>query len=363
MKRKSFLNIEWLLAILVIILFVGGFFYVFHEPETATSVSLSKEQKDSSSKTVKDVPPEPAVQLPTTVVAKKSKPVKAEKNVTEKVKSVAETVSPEADFGVSGAVFAFESGLPLAGCQVSFNGQSQESNQAGEFYLWADGGISRLSFSCAGFKSLAIAKFDIQAGSGLARFDVYLSEVEKSGDGRIEVNGVSGRVYDRESGAPLAAARIVISSVRTVTDDAGFFELWGNSSSLVTMLVSAPGYVREMISGIDFENQSNPFFFEVLLERAQVGKGRMALVGIGARLVKSEEGYEIADLLDDSPALNEGLAPGDRLVAVDSLAVDDFSLREVVELIRGQAGQPVTLMVERDGDFLEFICLRERVLY
>ncbi|MEA3332768.1 MAG: PDZ domain-containing protein [Pseudomonadota bacterium] len=361
MKRKRSINLEFLLAILVIILFVGGFFYVFYEPEIASTVSTAKNQKQPLSETVKV--PGPAAHPLISSVAKKSKLVGAKKSSSGKAESVLKMVSPEADFGVEGAVFALESGLPLDGCQVSFNGQSQTSNQAGEFHLWAEGGAGRLSFSCTGFKTLEIRQFDIQAGSGTAHFDVYLNESGKPGKGRIEVNGVGGRVYDRESGAPLAAAKIVIGSVRTVTDDAGFFELWGNSSSLVTMLVSAPGYVREMISGIDFENQSNPFFFEVSLERNQVGKGRMALVGIGARLVKSEEGYEIADLLDDSPALSEGLAPGDRLVAVDSLVVDDFSLREVVELIRGQAGQPVTLMIVRDGDFLEFICLRERVIY
>ena len=51
------------------------------------------------------------------------------------------------------------------------------------------------------------------------------------------------------------------------------------------------------------------------------------------------------------------------LLFVGGLAVDDFSLKEVVELIRGQAGLPVTLVVEREGDFLEFICLRKRVVY
>ena len=120
-----------------------------------------------------------------------------------------------------------------------------------------------------------------------------------------------------------------------------------------------------MISGIDFENQTNPFFYEVSLQREVPGKGRrhIALVGIGARLVQSEEGYEIADLIDGSPADSVGLSPGDRLVAVDSLAVDDFDLREVVELIRGQENMPVTLMIERDGDFLEFTCVRKRVVY
>jgi carboxyl-terminal processing protease len=132
------------------------------------------------------------------------------------------------------------------------------------------------------------------------------------------------------------------------------------------MTVSAPGYISEMISGIDFDNQTNPFFYEVSLQRELSGGGgrrHIALVGIGARLVQSEEGYEIADLIEDSPAARSGLRPGDRLLVVDSLAVDDFNLHEVVELIRGQENQPVTLMVERDGNFLEFTCIRKRVVY
>ncbi|MCD6293030.1 MAG: PDZ domain-containing protein [Deltaproteobacteria bacterium] len=363
MRQKGFMLLEFLLAVLVIILFVGGFFYVFHESEPVSSIPLVKERKHVSSEKSKKVLSDPVVDQLVNSVVKKSKTVKAKREKAKKVESAVETASPEADFGVSGAVFALESGLPLDNCRVSFNRQSQASNQAGEFHLWSEGGVGRLKFFCDGFKSLEIRQFDIQAGDGLAHFDVYLAARENPGNGRIEVNGVSGRVYERASGAPLAAAKITIGALRTAADDAGFFELWGNSSNLVTMLVSAPGYIREMISGIDFENQSNPFFFEVSLERVRPGKGRMALVGIGARLVKSEEGYEIADLLDESPAFREGLVPGDRIVAVDSLAVDDFSLREVVELIRGQAGQPVTLMIQRDGAFLEFTCLRERVIY
>ena len=363
MKLKKSIKLEFLLAGLVILLFVGGFFFVVHEPEIEFSKPLSDADAQKSAETFKGALPPTADRPLATLIDKMVTTAEQEKILFDKPGNIYDTVFPEADFGVEGVVFALESGLPLAACQVSFKGQGLVTDQAGEFHFWLEEGIGRLSFSCTGFKTLEIRQFNLRSGGGLAHFDVYLNESGKPGKGRIEVNGVGGRVYDRESGAPLAGARIAVGAVWTVTDDAGFFELWGNDSGLVTMMVSASGHVSEMISGIDFENRNNPFFFEVSLERNQVGKGRLALVGIGARLSKSEEGYELVDLLHDSPAAREGLASGDRLVAVDSLAVDDFSLREVVELIRGQVGLPVTLMVERDGDFLEFICLRERVVY
>ena len=287
------------------------------------------------------------------------------KSQSQSTSEITDALPGSADFGIEGVVFALGSGLPLSGCEISFSGHRVTSDVNGEFHLWLDGGVGVLSFAHAGARRLQIRSFDISAGNGIARFDVYIDETGKGGSGRIEINGVSGRVYSRASGAPLAGARISLGSRRGVSDNAGFFELWGNDTALLTMTVSAPGYISEMISGIDFENQTNPFFYEVLLQRELSGKGRrhIALVGIGARLVQSEEGYEIADLIAGSPAESAGLNPGDRLVAVDSLAVDDFKLREVVELIRGQENQPVTLMIERDGDFLEFTCVRKRVIY
>jgi len=362
MKLK-FIKLEYLLEGLIVLLFVGGFFFVVYEPEMVPPRSIQENGEQNSS--VINKSRASAVERPKKVVAaeKIDKTPPPKKIYPEKSKRVVAPLSSAADFGVEGAVFALTEGVPLKECKVSFNGESMLTDQSGEFHLWLEGEVGRLSFSCPGFKTLEIQQFDVRSGGGLARFDVYLNGIKKVGKGRIETNGVNGRVYNRESGAPLAGARITLGSLRAVADDAGFFELWGNNSGLMTMTVSASGYVSEMFSGIDFENRNNPFFFEVPLERNQEGKGRLALVGIGARLVKSEMGYEVADVLVDSPAALEGLITGDRLVAVDSLAVDDFSLREVVELIRGQVGFSVTLMVEREGDFLEFICQRARVVY
>ncbi len=371
MKKRLF-NSNFILVLVVLALFAGGFCFVIYEPEIPIkSVSEAPKTDLVPAAVRKSVAParaetelRPNLEKPP-VKKSRFKTSPEAKNQVQETQETDLIVPGSADFGIEGVVFALGSGLPLSGCEINFSGQRVTSDANGEFHLWLDGGAGVLSFSYIGARKLQIKNFDISAGNGIAHFDVYVDETGKSGPGRIEINGVSGRVYSRDSGAPLAGARISLSSRRGVTDSAGFFELWGNDTALLTMTVSAPGYISEMISGIDFENQTNPFFYEVSLQREVSGKGRrhIALVGIGARLVQSGEGYEVADLIDGSPADTAGLSPGDRLVAVDSLAVDDFNLREVVELIRGQENIPVTLMIERDGDFLEFTCVRKRVVY
>jgi len=372
MKKRLF-NPDFILALVVLALFVGAFCFVVYEPgekpvkpETAASqdnsASAAEPGQQSSVQAGTDSAP---LNKKTEVEQNKLKETSSGSGKSAKeFNQSAASVPGSADFGIEGVVFALGSGLPLPGCEIRFMGQKVLSDVNGEYHLWLDGGVGPLSFSVPGARTVQIRNFDISAGDGLAHFDVFIDETGKTDSGRIEVNGVSGRVYSRASGAPLARARISVGNRRGVADAAGFFELWGNDTALLTMTVSAPGYISEMISGIDFDNQTNPFFYEVSLQRESSGGRRhIALVGIGARLVQSEEGYEIADLIEDSPAERSGLRPGDRLLVVDSLAVDDFNLHEVVELIRGQENQPVTLMIERDGNFLEFTCIRKRVVY
>ncbi len=370
--KKQLFNVNFILLLAVLAVFAGGFYFVIYEPAPVPVQPVNVVSQPIAAPAVALMaacPAKPEAKLKPAL--KKAAPEKKLQQLESALDNPAEmssetsTAAPgAADFGIEGVVFGLGSGQPLAGCVVDFSGHRTKSDDNGEFHLWLDGGVGALSFSYVGARKLQIKHFDISAGNGLAHFDVYIDKTGKAGTGRIEVNGVQGRVYSRAGGAPLAGARISLGRRRGVSDQAGFFEVWGNDTALLTMTVSAPGYISEMVSGIDFENQANPFFCEVSLQRELSGGRRhIALVGIGARLVQSEEGYEIADLIDGSPADNAGLNPGDRLIAVDSLAVDDFSLREVVELIRGQENLPVTLMIERDGDFLEFTCVRKRVVY
>lgn len=60
------------------------------------------------------------------------------------------------------------------------------------------------------------------------------------------------------------------------------------------------------------------------------------------------EAIRITDVSEGSPAALAGLRPGDRVIAVNDLRTPE-ELAALPELLRLEAGDPVTIMIERDG--------------
>ncbi|MDH3637116.1 MAG: RIP metalloprotease RseP [Gammaproteobacteria bacterium] len=61
----------------------------------------------------------------------------------------------------------------------------------------------------------------------------------------------------------------------------------------------------------------------------------------------------------DSPASSVGLRVGDRILKIDATPVADW--RDLVEQVRDRPGQPIRLVVERDGDEVSLSMILERV--
>jgi carboxyl-terminal processing protease len=85
-------------------------------------------------------------------------------------------------------------------------------------------------------------------------------------------------------------------------------------------------------------------------------KMQLSLIGIGARLVKTDsDRCQIESLIPGGPAEQSGLLKSkDIIVAVaqkdqEPVPVDGMPLEEVVEKIRGPEGTPVTLTIERES--------------
>lgn len=66
----------------------------------------------------------------------------------------------------------------------------------------------------------------------------------------------------------------------------------------------------------------------------------------------------VDEVIPDSPAEEAGIQGGDRIVAVGDLTLDEHGYDTTVDAIRGEAGTPVSVTVDRDGTPLTFTMLR-----
>jgi carboxyl-terminal processing protease len=71
----------------------------------------------------------------------------------------------------------------------------------------------------------------------------------------------------------------------------------------------------------------------------------------------------IVHLVEGGPALRAGLRPGDALLAVDGVAAATLASHELVDLVRGAPGSPVSLRLDRPGapESVEVVIEREVV--
>ena len=71
--------------------------------------------------------------------------------------------------------------------------------------------------------------------------------------------------------------------------------------------------------------------------------------GLGIEIKKDPLGLEVISPIEGTPADGAGIRPGDKITAADGASLAQMSLREAVDLLRGEVGTSVTLTVEREG--------------
>jgi len=71
--------------------------------------------------------------------------------------------------------------------------------------------------------------------------------------------------------------------------------------------------------------------------------------GIGVSVRRTDEGIEVVEVLPDSPARRDGVAPGDRILAIDGTPLTALSSRELPTLFEGLDGQSTSLTILRPG--------------
>ena len=117
--------------------------------------------------------------------------------------------------------------------------------------------------------------------------------------------------------------------------------------------------IRGMVSGLD--PHSAYLNAEEHRELQEGASGEFG--GLGIEITAEDGLIRIITPLDDSPASEAGLLPGDLVTRVDGESVRDLSATEAAKRIRGQPGTPVSLTILREGEegSLEFTIVRDIV--
>lgn len=71
--------------------------------------------------------------------------------------------------------------------------------------------------------------------------------------------------------------------------------------------------------------------------------------GIGIEITIKDGFPTVITAIEDTPASKAGLKPGDHIIKIDGKSTKNMGLTQVVRMIRGEKGKPVTLTIMREG--------------
>jgi uncharacterized protein (DUF2249 family) len=178
---------------------------------------------------------------------------------------------------------------------------------------------------------------------------------------------VVGHVYD-DRHAPLSGVDLrfdfvsstVESASSTKSDDSGQYRLEGAPQGPFTLRAQKDGYRVLLLSGLRVDAKGT-LAQDLSLHGLDGGPG-LEFGGIGANVGQSPEGVTVSAVFPGDPADRAGLRAGDRIVRVDGDETDGMSLADVLQRLRGPAGTPVGVSVQRAGETIDLVIPRSVIV-
>lgn len=104
--------------------------------------------------------------------------------------------------------------------------------------------------------------------------------------------------------------------------------------------------IRGMLSGLDPHSE----YLDAESYKTLMMTTSGAFGGLGVEVTGEYGVLKVISPIDDTPAAKAGIKPGDYIVAINGKMVNDMSMNEAVDNMRGAKGSVVTLSVIRKGD-------------
>jgi carboxypeptidase family protein/PDZ domain-containing protein len=184
---------------------------------------------------------------------------------------------------------------------------------------------------------------------------------EAVADAAVERGGrLAGTVLDADTRAPLGGARLSVEGAladaastfpvlaAATTDAAGRFVLDGLPRRF-SVLAAAAGHHARVVAG---EPDGPPV--EIPLRAVAPGETpKIELAGIGIGIAIRGNALAVTGVIPRGGAAEAGLAPGDLVLRVDGVPVEDLGFQGAVDAIRGPEGTTVLLTLRRGTETIE----------
>lgn len=184
---------------------------------------------------------------------------------------------------------------------------------------------------------------------------------------RIEIAAgatLSGRIIDADSGEPIDGARVWLDALTmtgrvapTTTSEDGSYELDGVPEGPFSVAISAEGYTKRVVAGIETRG-ATALSQDFELTAVGDGPSKTEYSGIGAMLAQPPEGLMIGQVVEGGPSEEAGLQARDLILRIDGRDTSDMTVAEAVQLLRGESGSRVSMAISRDGEELDFVITR-----
>mgnify|MGYP003630923856 FL=1 len=166
--------------------------------------------------------------------------------------------------------------------------------------------------------------------------------------------------------AVLGSVVAVTTNAARTTTDYGFYDPIVDVHTMIEHLyVTEPSDEDIQLGAIQgmLEELGDPYtvFIPAELERDFNKDMKGQYVGIGAEVILKDGWLTIASPMDDSPAWKAGVMAEDKVIKIDGVSTEGYTINDSIDKLLGEPNTPVTITVERNAIEQDITIVRDHI--